>query len=360
MGFSLGVVGLPNVGKSTIFSALSLHKVDIQNYPFTTIDPNIGVVNVPDDRLEFISQNFHSAKTTPTIIEFHDIAGLVKGAYKGEGLGNKFLSNIRAVDAIAHVVRCFSSSDVVHVNGKVDPVADAEIVETELIMSDLEIVDRKLSSLRSEAKTGNKAVLAKLELCEKLKDFLAKGNLASCFAFGSDEELPMELSLITIKPILFIANIGEDGKGEGLDQLIEYAKKRKCEVVPICAKVELELLEFAEDDASAMREELGIKESGLDRVIKSGYKILDLITFFTSNAKETKGWTIKNGGRAIDGAYKIHTDMGNKFIAGEIIHFEDLKKRPKIDELKKIGGVHLVGKDYILQDGDLLFIRFGG
>lgn len=358
MGFSLGIVGLPNVGKSTLFSALCANKVDIQNYPFTTIDPNIGVVPVPDERLKFIHENLKSKKAVATTIEFYDIAGLVKGAHKGEGLGNQFLSQIRNVDAIAHVVRCFDSGQIMHVSGAVDPIKDIEIVETELILSDLELVDRKIRVLKIQAKTGDKKNSAKLTVCEKLYDHLSQGKLAIHFDFNLDEEeLKAELALLTIKPVLYIANVDETGNVDRVANIKDFSTLKGFSVVPICSKLELDLAEMDEASAREYREVSGIKQSGLASLTISGYELLGLITFFTSNDKETHAWTIRKGTSVQRAAGKIHSDMEKKFIAAEVIHFDDLQNFPSLEALKNKGLFHLEGKGYIVQNGDLIYIR---
>src|SRR3989339_572428 len=326
MGFSLGILGLPNVGKSTLFSALSSNQVDIQNYPFTTIDPNVGVVSVPDERLQFIHETLKSKKVIPTYIEFYDIAGLVKGAHKGEGLGNQFLSHVRAVDAIAHVVRCFKIEGIVHVHGDVNPIRDIEIIETELILSDMELLERKISNLRSQAKTGDKKVIAKLTLCERLHAHLGEGKLAIEFEFPEEEEeLQKELALITFKPVLYVANVDESGNPDEILKIKQFADKRGFLVVPICSKIELELSQMTREEAREYREALDIKESGLLSIIKEGYKLLNLITFFTSNDKETHAWTVADGTTVQKSAGKVHSDMERGFIASEVAHFDDLK-----------------------------------
>lgn len=357
MGFSLGLIGLPNVGKSTLFSALSKNAVDIQNYPFTTINPNIGVVNVPDERLAFIHEVLKSKKRIPTFIEFYDIAGLVKGAHKGEGLGNQFLSYIRTVDAIAHVIRCFPLSQITHVYGKIDPIADIEIIETELIFSDLETVNRKISTLRSQVKTGDKKSSEKLTFFENLKTHLEKGLLAKDFEHEFTEDITNEISLLTIKPVIYIANIDETGNKDQVDRIKEFAQKRKAPIVPICSKLELELSDMEENEAKEYRIASGLN-SGLSELITAGYKLLDLITFFTSNNKESHAWTINRNGKAIEAAAKIHSDMARGFIAVDVIHFDDLKRYPSIEALKQHGLLHLEGKEYKVQDGDLIYIRF--
>ncbi|MFH1361353.1 MAG: redox-regulated ATPase YchF [bacterium] len=341
MGFTLGIIGLPNVGKSTLFNALSRAKAEVSNYPFCTIKPNVGVVEVPDKRLYQIQKIMGSAKAVPTTIEFYDIAGLVKGAHKGEGLGNQFLSHIREVDAIAHVVRCFSKQDIAHVSGQVDPLADIGIIEAELILADLAVVEKRLGETKVKAKSGDKKLLAQVEELEALKNQLAEGKPA----------VGCELPLLTAKPILYVANVDESGNKEQVELIREKAGQA---VVPICAQLESEIADLSVEEAK----ELGYKSTGLDVLIQAGYKLLDLITFFTANNKEARAWTTSKGVKIPAAAGKIHSDMEKGFIAAEVIGAEALIQAGSYSKARELGVLRTEGKSSLVQDGDLIQVRF--
>jgi len=347
MSFSIGIVGLPNVGKSTLFKALTKKQVDAANYPFCTIDPNVGVVAVPDTRLEQLAQVSHSAKIVPTTIEFVDIAGLVKGAHKGEGLGNKFLSNIRNVDAIVQVVRQFSDSNVIHVAGEVNPESDKETINLELIFADLQTIDKRISANEKEIRAGKKEVLAAAAILEKLKTGLESGKLANEVVSDPEEKtLVKDLNLLTIKPMIYVLNVDEDKILQETDFLT------------ISAKIEAELSELPEEEAKNYLKELQIESSGLDRLIKKSYNILGLITYFTSGEIETKAWTITAGTKAPQAAGVIHTDFEKGFIRAEIINWKDLAESGGEVKAKEKGLIRLEGKDYVMADGDVAHFRF--
>lgn len=361
MGFSLGIVGLPNVGKSTLFNLLSEAKADVSNYPFTTINPNIGVVEVPDDRLIQIKQIIGSAKAIPTIIEFYDIAGLVKGAHKGEGLGNQFLSHIREVDAIAHVVRCFSESSIVHVEGEVNPRRDIELVNAELILADLATIDKRFESVRSAVKSGDKKILKVLHILEKVKESLSAGKPARSLLSSMNHEdaaILEEFHFLTIKPVLYVANVDESGNKEAVEEIKKVAQPEKAGVVAISAKLEAEIGELSPEEGKEYLKSVGLDEFGLQRLIRSGYELLELITFFTANGKECRAWTVKRGTKAQLAAGKVHSDMEKGFIAAEVAHFADLSPAGNYAKLREKGLLHTEGKDYLVQDGDLLLVRF--
>ena len=368
MKLNVGIVGLPNVGKSTIFNALTeTAKAGVANYPFCTIDPNVGIVDVPDERLNKLSEISNSQKIIPATIEFVDIAGLVKGASKGEGLGNQFLSNIRNVSAIAHVVRCFEDSDVVHVEGSVNPVRDAEIIETELILSDLQTVERRLEKVIKPAKSGNKEAKFEAGILEKAKEILEnlqplRTNLDK---FSEDEIEYMKKTIfpLTLKPIMYVANIGEEDLPEGennqyVKQIKEKAEKEGAPVVVLSGKVEQELIEIPKEERGELLEAYGLKEPGLNKMIMTGYSLLDLITYFTSGEKETRAWTIKRGTKAPQAAGEIHSDFERGFIAAEVINYDELVKHGSMQKAKEAGAVRIEGKDYVVQDGDVMLFRF--
>ncbi len=355
MGFSLGIIGLPNVGKSTLFNVLSKAGAEVSNYPFCTIKPNVGVVEVPDERLANVQRIMGSARAVPTVIEFYDIAGLVKGAHKGEGLGNQFLSHIREVDAIAHVVRCFASQAIAHVSGTIDPKSDIETINLELGLADLAVLDKKLESAKIKAKAGDKKALKEVEVSQRLHDALASGRPARSVAIADNErEFIKDLSLLTFKPVLYIANVDESGNAEQVDIIRSIAASENAQVASLCAKLESEIAELSAEDAK----ELGLKASGLDQLIRGGYELLDLVTFFTANKKETRAWTIQRNTRAPEAAGKVHTDMAKGFIAADVVHYNDLISAGAYAKAREKGVLHTEGKNYVVQDGDLLLVKF--
>ncbi|MBQ2145422.1 MAG: redox-regulated ATPase YchF [Oscillospiraceae bacterium] len=359
----LGIVGLPNVGKSTLFNAITNAGAQAQNFPFCTIEPNVGMVQVPDKRLDFLTEMYSPKKHTPAVIEFVDIAGLVKGASKGEGLGNKFLGNIRATDAIVHVVRCFDDDNVIHVEGSTDPARDIGIIDLELIMADIEMIDRRIDKARKAAK-GDRKFLKEAEVFEALREHLNDGNSARSFECDRDAaEIIATSDLLTAKPIIFAANMDEDGVSDFENNpyykaVKEIADKENAKVLPICAKVEEEMAELEPDDKLMFLEELGLEESGLDRMIKCSYDLLGLISFLTCGADECRAWTIKRGTKAPQAAGKIHSDFERGFIRAEIVAFDDLKANGSMAACKEKGLVRSEGKDYVMQDGDVTLFRF--
>jgi len=361
VGFKCGIVGLPNVGKSTLFNSLTRAGIAAENYPFCTIDPNVGVVAVPDPRLQQLADIVHPLRTVPTTIEFVDIAGLVAGASKGEGLGNQFLAHIRETDAIAHVVRCFESEDVVHVSGRVDPAADVAVINTELALADLETIARALQRLEKLAKASPKEAKARQEILARLLTALDSGRAARTVPLTQEERSVIkDLHLITMKPVMFIANVaeGQTGSSQWLECLRHIAVQEGAEVIPLCAGIEAEISLLDDRDREDFLKEMGLEESGLDRVIRAGYRLLDLITFFTAGKKEVRAWTVRCGSTAPQAAGKIHTDFERGFIRAEVTAFEDFIALKGEQGAKEAGKLRLEGKSYIVQEGDVMHFRF--
>lgn len=361
----LGIVGLPNVGKSTLFNSLTKAGAESANYPFCTIDPNVGVVAVPDERLGVLEKLYQSLKVIPAAVEFVDIAGLVKGASKGEGLGNQFLSNIREVDAIVHVVRCFEDGNIIHVDGNIDPPRDIETINLELIFSDLEILDRRIARAAKGAR-NDKNLAKEQELLNRLKAYLEDGNLAIGYETGDDEEAEWlkEYNLLTGKPVIFAANVSEtdledDGAAnEMVKKVRSYAASNGSEVFVICAQIEQEIAELDEDEKKMFLEELGLKESGLEKLIKASYGLLGLISFLTAGPQETRAWTIKKGSKAPQAAGKIHSDFERGFIRAEIVSYDNLIECGNYNGAREKGLVRSEGKEYVVEDGDVILFRF--
>lgn len=361
----LGIVGLPNVGKSTLFNAITNAGAEVANYAFCTINPNVGMVTVPDERLDYLAELYDPKKKTPAVIEFVDIAGLVKGASKGEGLGNKFLSNIRATDAIVHVVRCFDDENVMHVEGTTDPLRDIEIIDLELIMADMEMVERRIEKAAKAGKGGDKAFLHEADVFRGLLEHLNEGKSARTYDCApEDRELIETSDLLSIKPIIYAANLDEATFAAGYadcryyQQVKQLAEAEGSQVLPICAKVEQEIGELEQEEREMFLEELGITESGLDRLIKCSYSLLGLISFLTCGSDECRAWTITRGTKAPQAAGKIHSDFERGFIRAEIVAFDDLKACGSMAAAKEKGLVRSEGKDYVMQDGDVTLFRF--
>ncbi len=361
----LGIVGLPNVGKSTLFNSLTKAGAESANYPFCTIDPNIGIVTVPDERLKLLGDMYQSKKVTPAVIEFVDIAGLVKGASKGEGLGNQFLSNIREVDAIVHVVRCFEDSNVVHVDGSVDPLRDIETINLELIFSDLEVLERRISKVAKAARM-DKTCAKELALLEQIKVHLEAGKPAKTMEITDEDELTLlrEYNLLTYKPVIYAANVAEDDLADDgasnsrVAEVRSFAESEHSEVFVICAQIEQEISELDEEEKAMFLEDLGLAESGLEKLVKASYHILGLMSFLTAGEDETRAWTIKIGTKAPQAAGKIHSDFERGFIKAEVVNYRDLLEQGSLAAAREKGLVGIEGKDYVVRDGDVILFRF--
>ena len=359
----IGIVGLPNVGKSTLFNSITKAGAESANYPFCTIEPNVGIVAVPDERLQKLARMYNTKKVTPAVVEFVDIAGLVKGASKGEGLGNKFLSHIRETDAICEVVRCFEDSNVVHVDGSVDPIRDIETINLELIFADIETIDKRLEKAKKMLK-ADKKYQSEINLLEKIKTELENGKPARQLEYNDDEKVLLkEMFLLTTKPIIYIANVSEEQlsdaeNDENVKKVNEYAKKEKAEVIPLCVKIEEELSTLDDSDKKEMLEALEMTESGLDRLIKKSYDLLGLMSFLTAGEPEVRAWTIKKGTKAPQAAGKIHSDIERGFIKAEVISYNDLITEGSMVQAREKGLVRQEGKEYIMQEGDIVLFKF--
>lgn len=364
MALTAGIVGLPNVGKSTLFNAITKAGAEAANYPFATIDPNVGMVEVPDWRLERLTELVHPKKTVPTTFEFTDIAGIVKGASKGEGLGNQFLSHIRQVDAICHVVRCFDNENITHVEGRVDPLEDIETINLELVLADLDSINKRYARVAKVAKTKEKNAVVELAVLDKLKPVLEEGQSARTIEFTEEEQkIVRGLFLLTSKPVLYVANVDEDtvaspDDNEYVQTVRNFAASEHSEVIVVCAEAEEEIAELEDEDKAEFLEAMGIEESGLDQLIRTAYDLLGLATYFTAGEQEVRAWTFRKGTKAPQAAGIIHTDFERGFIRAETVSFEDLNKYGSMHAAKEAGRVRLEGKDYVVQDGDVMLFRF--
>ncbi|WP_086314704.1 ribosome-binding ATPase YchF [Enterococcus sp. 7F3_DIV0205] len=364
MALTAGIVGLPNVGKSTLFNAITKAGAEAANYPFATIDPNVGMVEVPDERLQRLTELVKPKKTVPTTFEFTDIAGIVKGASKGEGLGNQFLSHIRQVDAICHVVRCFDDDNITHVEGRVDPLADIDTINLELVLADLDSITKRYTRVAKIAKTKDKDAVAELAVLDKLKPVLEEGLSARTIEFTEDEQkIVKSLFLLTAKPILYVANVSEDEVADSdnnpyVQQVRTFAANEQAEVIVVCARAEEEIAELDDEDKAEFLEALGIEESGLDQLIRAAYDLLGLATYFTAGEQEVRAWTFRKGIKAPQAAGIIHTDFERGFIRAETVSFDDLNTYGNMQAAKEAGKVRLEGKEYVVQDGDVMLFRF--